>query len=139
MFKRRLEKQGTFGYRGGYRNRRNYRSHGDPINLDAMTLGRSSRPNSRGGGRGRIGNNERDRCRREKLCYTCGKSGHRAKECNSKPKRLYMINNDIAGIIVKKADTIINAGETNVKKGASRAQEERVLDGYRSPEQNPRW
>ena len=58
------------------------------------------------------GNKERDKRRRENLCYNCGKSGYRAKEYNSKPERLHAINDEIFDMIEKKADTIMKLEET---------------------------
>ena len=73
-----------------------------------MTKGRPSRLRGfQKGGRGYRDNKERERRRRDNLYYNCGKSGYRAREYNSKPERLYIINEEKADIIIKKADTIM--------------------------------
>ena len=56
-------------------------------------------------------NSERERRRRENLYYNYGKSGYQARECNTPPKELYIINinEKRTGIVVKKADTTIES------------------------------
>lgn len=129
LYERRMEKKGhysgpTYGNRGGFQ--RDNRQYGDPMDLDLMEHGRPSRPNQpKRSFRGNQGNNkERDRRRRENLCYNCGKSGHRAKECKSTPERLHMMN-DETGMIEKKADTIME----DTSQGTTSAQKESSLTG----------
>ena len=123
LFERRMEKKG--GYSGprfsNQGRKRDYR-YGDPMDLDAMDSGRPSRPRAQGS-RGHGGNKERERRRRENLCYNCGKSGHRAMECNSKPERLHMMNDNTSGMIEKKADTIMKPEETLEGPGTAQRQE----------------
>jgi hypothetical protein len=108
LYERRMEKKGWFGKptMGGGRGRPNYQTnYGDPMDLDAMKQGRPSRsggPRFRRTGFG--GNKERERRKKENLCYNCGKSGHRAKECHAKAQQLHMMD-DSAGIGEQKADT----------------------------------
>jgi hypothetical protein len=69
----------------GYSKNATYsQNYGDPMDLDAMSSG-PLRLRGRFRGRGRRGNAERDKYRRENLCYNYGKSGYRAREYNSKP------------------------------------------------------
>jgi hypothetical protein len=66
-------------YRGGYigysKGAVYSKNYGDPMDLDAMSS-EPSKSRGRFRGRGRGGNAERDKRRRENLCYNCGKSGH---------------------------------------------------------------
>ena len=106
LFERRMEKRGG-GWHGRSSGHGTY--HHDPMDLSLMNQGPPSRGNNRFRGRGRkpLTDNERERRKNENLCYTCGKSGHRARECDSKPQGLHMMNDNgaTAGISAKKADT----------------------------------
>lgn len=117
----RYNNRGRGGYhnshRKGYNNQRGYhfqprRDYGDPMDLSNLNAGRASRTDGRGrGGRGGPRGNEREkeRRRKENLCYTCGKSGHRARECQNSARGLHMMNiesDDANGSVEKKADTI---------------------------------
>lgn len=74
------------------------------MDLDLMERGRPSKPrNSRF--KGKPMDLEREKRKKENLCYSCGKSGHRAKECKSRPKELHVIEK--TGIGEQKADTPI--------------------------------
>lgn len=104
LYERRLDKKGYKGKIGGsYYKTKSYQNYGDPMDLDAMERGRSSRPKGKLQRKG-PSNKERERRKKENLCYNCGKSGHRAKECGTRPQGLYMMDNT-AGIEEKKADT----------------------------------
>ena len=76
------------------------------MDLDALSDGRPSRLGNPRRGQGNGGNKEREKRRRENLCFNCGKSGHRAQECNSRPERLYVMEDNQFSVIEKKADTI---------------------------------
>jgi hypothetical protein len=106
LYERKMEKGGWVGKgrSGGYRGRS--QNYGDPMELDMVNAGasRSFKGKGRGGYQGN--SRERDRRRRENLCFNCGKSGHRAADCrNATSQPLHMINMEIAGISGKKADT----------------------------------
>ncbi|KIW11736.1 hypothetical protein PV08_09008 [Exophiala spinifera] len=105
LYERRLEKKGYRGRTGGpfNGNKGSSRSYGDPMDLDAMERGRSSRPKGKFQRKG-PSNKERERRKKENLCYNCGKSGHRAKECGTKPLGLHMMQAR-TGAGEKKADT----------------------------------
>ena len=107
-----MEKKGGYaGPRFSSYKREPRREHWDPIDLDAIEHGRSSRLGKpRFNNRGYGGNKERERRRRDNLCYNCGKSRHQARECNSNAQRLYMMN-DKTGMIEKKANTIMKTSE----------------------------
>ena len=78
------------------------------MDLDLMTHGQSSRRNFKGQGRRPLDNAERERRKKDNLCYNCGKSGHRARDCrSSKPMGLHVMSNEgaLAGSSAKKADT----------------------------------
>jgi hypothetical protein len=80
------------------------------MDLDAIEHGRPSRLNNKPsfnrGGHG--GNNrEKEKRRRDNLCFNCGKSGHRARDCNSNAQGLHIMNDNSAGIKEKKADTLM--------------------------------
>ncbi len=108
LYERRLDKKGYKGKIGGsYYKSKNYSSYGDPMDLDAMERGRSSRPNKGKFPRQGLSNKERERRKKDNLCYSCGKSGHMARECGNGPKGLHMMEKVTAGIEGKKADTSI--------------------------------
>ena len=107
LFERRLEKKGSgrphFG--GTFYAKKSHQSYGDPMDLDAMERGRSSRPNKGKFQRKGPSKKEQERRRKENLCYSCGKSGHMARECGNRPRELHMMEKVTAGIEAKKADT----------------------------------
>ncbi|KAK5414258.1 hypothetical protein LTR06_004071 [Exophiala xenobiotica] len=106
LYERRLDKKGYRGKIGGsFYKSKNYQSYGDPMDLDAMERGRSSRLKGKFQRKG-PSNQERERRKKDNLCYNYGKSGHIARECGTKPERLHMID-DTIGIEAKKADTSI--------------------------------
>ena len=55
--------------------------------------------------KGKLIDLEREKRKKENLYYSCGKSGHRAKEYKSRPKELHVIEK--TGIGEQKADTPI--------------------------------
>jgi hypothetical protein len=69
------------GYDKGATYSQNYE---DPMDLDTMNT-RPLKLRGRFNSRGRGGNTERDKHRREGLYYKCGKSRYWAREYNSKP------------------------------------------------------
>jgi hypothetical protein len=107
QYERKLERKGHHGYErynpgGRYQKQRQY--GGDPMEID-MTNREPSR--FKKGGRGGFkGDKERERRRNENLCFNCGKSGHRARDCNASSQPLHMINKEEnTGMSGKKADT----------------------------------
>ena len=116
LFERRMEKKkGYHGYGPRFANEGKRRDYGDPMDLDALTQG-PSRP--RGPFRGRGDTKERERRRRDNLCFNCGKSGHRAKDCKGKAQGLHMMD-DTTGMIAKKADTIMETREAKPAQGSA--------------------
>jgi len=108
LYERQMERKGSFrGYGGTYRNKQS--SYGDPMDLSVMQDNRASRSKGfRRNTRGPRGNDkERDRRRQENLCYTCGKPGHRARDCKTTAQGLHMMSDGIAGMEEQKADTSI--------------------------------
>ena len=106
LYERRMEKRGGLGAPRFYTQQK--RDYGDPMELDSMEHGRPSRPNKPRFKGNPTPNRERDRRRRDNLCYNYGKSGHRAKECDNRAQGLHMMGNNQTGIAGKKADTAIN-------------------------------
>ena len=112
LYERKMEKAGRYG--AGLRGNKTY---GDPMELDAMDAG-SSRPRGKPFRKNDIGGKERERRRRDRLCYNCGKSGHQAKECKLRTQELHMMN-DSAGTMEQKADTVVeplNNKESSAQK-----------------------
>ena len=117
LYERQSEKRGYrnrtnqyFGGGGKSYAPRNRQSYGDPMDIDVMERGKpTSRNGNRGRGRGGFhgGNNrERERQRNENLCFSCGKPGHRARECKRNAQDLHMMTSGgTAGSEETKADT----------------------------------
>ena len=134
LYERKIERGGWTGnyspstYRKKGDAQRSNRYYGDPMDLDAMQHGgasRSKKPNRYG--KKSKGNNERERRRRENLCYECGKSGHQARECKNPPRELHMMNTGAkrTGIVAKKADTTmepLHDRESSAQKAIDREQ-----------------
>ncbi|KIW24824.1 uncharacterized protein PV07_10514 [Cladophialophora immunda] len=107
LYERQLERKGT--YTGGmtYKNKQ---YHGDPMDLDMIQ--RKAQSRAAQGKYQRNGNNktrglpqsEREKRKKNGLCYECGTSGHRAKECKNGPT-LHMMDDGIAGCEETKANT----------------------------------
>ncbi|KAF4556640.1 Hypothetical protein D9617_1g085180 [Elsinoe fawcettii] len=102
LYERRMEKRG--GYKANTRFQRTNRDYGDPMELDAMRQGRPSRAGGKGRGAKFLSGKEREKCRRENLCFKCERPGHRARECRqgAPADGLHMM---IAGPVETKADT----------------------------------
>lgn len=94
------------------------------MDLDLMENGGSSRPRKPEFRGKKLGKDEREKRKRDNLCYSCGKSGHQARDCRSQPQGLHMMNAGTAGMIGKKADTIM---EDPRKKDPGTAQKEPEL------------
>ena len=106
-----MEKKGGYSGPRFSNHGRKRDSHWDPMDLDALSDGRPSRLGNPRRGQGNGGNKEREKRRRENLCFNCGKTGHRARECNSRPERLHVMEDNQSGVIEKKADTIAKTQE----------------------------
>ena len=120
LYERRMEKGGM--YTTSYRQGKGHYNGEDSMDLDAL----HDRPSRLGKYRDRgkpLEKTERERYRRDRLCYNCGKSRYQAKEY--KAERLHVIEDNQAGTIAKKADTIKKIKETQealsiVQKGSER-------------------
>jgi hypothetical protein len=122
LYERRLERGS-----GGWAGRQNYggkssRNYGDPMDLSMMHRG-TSRPGNQSkkrnaygsGNRGNLDNKEREKRKKDNLCYNCGKSGHRARECKTQAQELHMMTvgelTEITGIEETKADTSMRTSD----------------------------
>jgi hypothetical protein len=76
---------------------------------DLIESGRPSRSKDRFRKNG-VGKDEKERRRRENMWYNCRKSGHHARRCYSKLRRLHMMNEERTGMI-EKVDTIMKTYE----------------------------
>jgi hypothetical protein len=93
----RITRRGRGGYHNQYRGRHHRgTNYGDPMDLDLTyaAKGASRAGNIRGRGQGRRHreDKEKDRRRKENLYFECGKSGHRARECQSSARGLHIMN-----------------------------------------------
>ena len=143
-YKLRMKRQSKHGQgRPNWRTQRH--DYGDPMDLDALNDGRPSRSRGFRGRQNHGGNKEREKRRRDNLCYNCGKSGHRARECKRQAHGLHMINDETAGMLVKKADTSMDKtcsdltrGPGTAQKGPIDAQEKRVPPEHEKPANHDR-
>ena len=129
LYERRIERGGWTGGKRHYGHSRNRADYGDPMQLDAMSMRRSSRPDKpRYGGRPQLGKSERERRRRENLCFNCGKSGHRANECKGTTHTLHMMtvkkDENTTGMVGKKADTTMGTRNKSHERIRPKAQKE---------------
>ena len=125
LFERRMEKKGGYSGPRFSNHGRKRDSHWDPMDLDALSDGWPSRPGNPRRGQGNGGNKEREKRRRENLCFNCGKTGHRARECNSRPERLHVMEDNQSGVIEKKADTIAKTQEALEGQGIAQKESEK--------------
>ena len=125
LFERRIEKRGGYSGLRFSNHGRKRDPHWDPMDLDALSDGRPSQPGNPRRGQGNGGKKEREKCRRENLCFNCGKSGHRAWECNGRPKRLHIMEDNPSSVIGKKADTITKTQEAQESQGTAQKEPER--------------
>ena len=113
LFELRMERHPRTPFKGmgyqrpqGYhfKERTNYRrqDYGDRMDLDVMHDDRASRPYGKRASQ--TSQREKDKRRKENLCYSCGKPGHRAKECKT-AQGLHMMSDGITGMEETKADT----------------------------------
>jgi hypothetical protein len=123
LYERRIEKagwhsryRGTEGRHWGTKNR----GYGNPINLDTMQEGKRHALRDRRKRGGRSSNKEKEKCKKENLCYNYEKSGHIARNCEPGARSLHMMNEE-TDPVAKKADTIeeipkATEGEDTVQK-----------------------
>jgi Retrotransposon gag protein/Zinc knuckle len=129
LYELRMERKGVYERRGNYNGYQRKGGYGDPMDLSIMHGGASrSKPPNRFNKGPRADNREKEKRRRENLCYSCGKSGHRARDCDSQPQKLHMMN-DItigapAGIEETKADTSMKSREISDPGTAQKESEE---------------
>ena len=123
LYERRLEKGGRQDH-SYYRSNtgRRYDSHHDPMDLSMAQHGRPQHTRKRGStGRSSVPPKEKERRKKQNLCFNCGKSGHRARECNSSAQKLQMMSHGEA----KKADT---SQKTYENRGSSEVETAQVKD-----------
>lgn len=134
-FERKLERDGgrgpNYSRNRGYKGRsRGTYDHYGPAPMDLDMLNRKPSRFQKGRRGGSMGGKERERRRKENLCFTCGKSGHRAAECdNASGRALHMIVKESTGTPAKKADTGVStaryAGDLpNNDEGKGQAQKD---------------
>ena len=84
--------------------------------------------------------NERERRKKENLCYGCGKPGHRARECDSRPQGLHMMNDNCAtaGISAKKADTDMKTQMVGKNQGSETQGDSKNKDLGTTAQKEPR-
>jgi hypothetical protein len=107
LYERRIEKAGwhsRYKGTGGRHWETKNRGYGDPMNLDAMQEGKRHAPRDRRERGGRPSDKEKERRKRENLCYNCGGSGHIARNCEPGARSLHMMNEETDSV-AKKADT----------------------------------
>ena len=131
IYERQLERRGGYGRAfggGSYRAGGNSYDRGDPMDLSVMQHGKpaSKTRGFRGRGRGgyQTGNRERERQRKENLCFNCDKPGHRARDCKTTAQGLHMMMSDgITGSGETKADTPDETREKATSSQGTTAQE----------------
>jgi hypothetical protein len=119
--------RGQHSFKGNYprANMRKQRAtdYGDPMDLDEIRRGKSQKKPRSGfkkTPRKGLSDAERERRRKENLCFTCGKPGHRSSECRGKTTPQL---NALFAVVPKdeKADTLDeeepNGGSTLVTQG----------------------
>jgi hypothetical protein len=134
LYERAMERKGFQGKTSGafYQKKNRYQSYGDPMDLDNMERGRPSRPKGKFQRQG-LSPKERERRKKDNLCYNCGKSGHRARECGTRPQGLHMMD-DIAGIGETKADTPMKKELERLKNKKELQQASRVEKAQKESE-----
>jgi hypothetical protein len=108
LYERRIEKaewhsryKGTGGRHWGTKNR----SYGNSMNLDVMQESKRYAFCDRRRKGGRSSNKEKEKYKKENLCYNCGGFGYIARNYESEARSLYIMNEE-TDLIAKKADTI---------------------------------
>ena len=95
------------------------------MDLDALSDRRPSQPGNPRRSQGNGENREREKRRRENLCFNCGKTRHRARECNSRPERLHVMEDNQSDVIEKKANTIAKTQEAPEGQGTAQKEPEK--------------
>ena len=144
LYERRIERGGWVGKNTnntGYKGKVAHQHYGDPMDLSMVQHGQASRRQgpgrTQGNQRGRGGGN-REEYRKKNLCFNCGKSGHRARECGTQAQGLHMVTvgdpTDTAGIEEQKADTSMKTQDISAADKGTAQKEPGTVQGWISQE-----